>query len=457
MLAVAAAAVALLLIVRLGPLRWPVLAVFPLLLLLMACPTVFWWAWVDERLAGPSHAPAGDSRPASAERGHCVARRWRVSRGLMGAYAIAVMLPVVTLLLGWRGYDRLPVPALMWVMTWHVLLGVAGLLALGPWIAYLILRGVAARVAPRGLRLAACASRQPQAASQAGRDARPPSRRAFLTGALATAPVVIAGSAVAAGLRQQGRFAVRRIEMQLPRLPDRLRGLTITHLSDLHVGRLFRPEHLPAVVEAVNKLDSDLIAITGDTVDHSLTYLPEACDAFRQLHSGYGRYVVIGNHDLIDSSGDARAYLRWREPNFLCDDRLILSIGGERMQIVGLDWSRYDTQAFGRPGHRERVAAVMAGAEPEVFTLALAHHPHAFDALTDAGVDLTLAGHTHGGQLMLTPPGSPHPIGGGSLLFRYIWGEYRRGDAALYLTSGVGNWFPVRINAPAELVQIRLT
>ena len=97
----------------------------------------------------------------------------------------------------------------------------------------------------------------------------------------------------------------------------------------------------------------------------------------------------------------------------------------------------------------------MAKADPSLFTLALVHHPHAFDALADAGADLTLAGHTHGGQLMLTPQGFPHPVGGG-LLFRYIWGEYRRGDAALYVTSGAGNWFPVRINAPAEIVQIRL-
>jgi uncharacterized protein len=58
--------------------------------------------------------------------------------------------------------------------------------------------------------------------------------------------------------------------------------------------------------------------------------------------------------------------------------------------------------------------------------------------------------------LMLTPPGSRVPIGGGSLLFRYIWGGYRRGESMLQVTSGVGNWFPVRVNAPAEIVQYRL-
>ncbi len=93
---------------------------------------------------------------------------------------------------------------------------------------------------------------------------------------------------------------------------------------------------------------------------------------------------------------------------------------------------------------------------PDVFTIALTHHPHAFDPLAAMGVDLTLAGHTHGGQLMLTPPGFPYPIGAGNLLFHYIYGKYRQGRSAMYVTSGAGNWFPLRINAPAEIVQIRL-
>jgi predicted MPP superfamily phosphohydrolase len=85
------------------------------------------------------------------------------------------------------------------------------------------------------------------------------------------------------------------------------------------------------------------------------------------------------------------------------------------------------------------------------FPILLTHHPHAFDVAADAGIPLTLAGHTHGGQLML----SDH-IGAGSMMFKYWSGLYRRGNSALVVSNGVGNWFPLRINAPAEIVHITL-
>jgi predicted MPP superfamily phosphohydrolase len=239
-------------------------------------------------------------------------------------------------------------------------------------------------------------------------------------------------------------------------LPDRLRGFTITQISDMHVGRLFRPDHLPRMVEAANKLKSDLLAVTGDMVDHSVDFLPQACEALRQIEARCGRFMVIGNHDLLDSPKEALAYLERHEPYFLVDRTVPLLIDGETIQITGLFWSRYDGPAGRDPGHVGRVKTALSTADPQRCTIALAHHPHAFDPLADRGVALTLAGHTHGGQLMLTPPGSRTPIGGGSLLFRYIWGEYRRGDSVLQVSAGVGNWFPVRINAPAEIVQIQL-
>jgi len=164
------------------------------------------------------------------------------------------------------------------------------------------------------------------------------------------------------------------------------------------------------------------------------------------------------------------SYLAAREPSLLCDRMKPIEIGGERLRIAGLFWSRHEHPVGDDPGHVGRVQATLgqppdhdtlssaitsaAGREP--FTIALAHHPHAFDALADRGVELTLAGHTHGGQIMLTPPGWSERVGAGNLLFRYLWGEYRLGDSALYVNAGVGNWFPLRINAPAEIVQIRL-
>jgi predicted MPP superfamily phosphohydrolase len=435
-----------LLLVRANYLPLPAAAIFPMVLLLLATPTVFWWAWMDERSASRPLSP-----PGAAPRG---AAPW-AGRAVLAGYVGLMLLPLGLMIRGWHFYDRLPVPLLMWVMAWHLSIAFAGLVGFALLVAARLVRQARRLVIPpRPAPAPAATGREPEVPPDP-----PPaafSRRGLLAGAVTMAPIVVAGGTVLGGLRAQGRFRIRRIEIALPRLPDRLSGLTITHVSDFHVGRLFRPEHLPAVVDAVNDLNSDLIAITGDTIDHSAGFLPVACEAFRGMRSRYGRYVVIGNHDLLDRSGNSVQYLARQETGFLNDETRIIDIGGERVRLAGLFWSRYDQRILNIPGLADRVASTFAGAQPDGFTIALAHHPHAFDALAERGVDLTLAGHTHGGQLMLTPPGSRHPVGGGNLLFRYIYGEYRRGSAAMYVTSGVGNWFPLRINAPAEVVQIRL-
>ncbi len=407
------------------PAHW--IPVFLLVLLLMLLSGLFWWAWVDRRLR--------QGKAASR------AKRGRWLRWLWAGYVLAMASPIPLFLAGGRSvWDSYPVAVIMWILFWHmlmVLIGVVWAVASGlywPW---------------RRLR-------RRDAVTAASDDPPGLSRRDFLVGAVAAAPVIITGGAVAFGKHQEGRFLVRHVDVRLPRLPDRLRGLTITHISDMHVGRLFRPEHLPRMVDAANRLNSDLLVVTGDMVDHSVDFIAPACEAVRQIASRYGRFMVIGNHDLIDSPQAAVDYLVQQGPSFLFDRTLPLLIDGETIQITGLFWSRYDEPQGRDPGHVGRARAALYSADMTRFTLALAHHPHAFDALAERGVDLTLSGHTHGGQLMLTPPGSRVPIGGGSLLFRYIWGEYRRGDSVLQVTSGVGNWFPVRVNAPAEMVQYRL-
>jgi predicted MPP superfamily phosphohydrolase len=184
--------------------------------------------------------------------------------------------------------------------------------------------------------------------------------------------------------------------------------------------------------------------------------LPAVQEALTQLEAPYGRYVVIGNHDLIDDAEELVNFLGRHEAHFLCDQLEQIDIGGEKMQIAGLFWSGQELPTARDPGMVGRAQHTLAASVPGRFTLALAHHPHAFEGLAGCGANVVLAGHTHGGQVMLTPPGAPLRLGAGNLLFRYIYGEYALGDARLYVNSGVGNWLPLRINAPAELVKIRL-
>jgi hypothetical protein len=399
---------------------------FLLIVALVLLANLFWWAWVDRQLRSS---------------GTGVSRRRMWPRWLWAGFMALMLSPLLFWMTGARRvWDSYPVPLIGLILVWHFLMVVL----------------VAVWAPVTGLRAVLRRTRSPSPKPVPVDDPANPSRRELLVRAIAATPMILAGGSLGLAAWQDGRFIVRRISVRLPRLPDRLRGLTITHISDMHVGRLFRPEHLPRMVDAANKLNSDQLAVTGDMVDHSIEFLPPACEALRQIKARCGRFMVIGNHDLLASPKEAIVYLERHEPYFLADRTVPLLIDGETIQITGLFWSRYDEPKGGDPGHVGRVKTALSTPDPQRCTIALAHHPHAFDPLAERGVDLTLAGHTHGGQLMLTPPGSRTPIGGGSLLFRYIWGEYRRGNSILQVTSGVGNWFPVRVNAPAEIVQIQL-
>lgn len=424
MLALVALLVATLVGVALGRLTLPRQTAFRIVIALVLSFNVLWWLAADRRLAegiGRRHQRAA-------------------ARILCGAWVILVCWPVVGVLLAAKAsplFD-LPVPSGMAVQLWHM--GIA---------VYVVVGGAVKLPLRAGRWLARTTWRgEPIATS--------PTRRALLRQAAVYAPIVATGGGVLLGLKQQNGFEVNRRTLRLPRLPDRLAGLTVTHLSDIHVGRLVRPDHLPKVVDAVNRLASDLVFMTGDLVDLSNDLLPAGVEALAQIEAPLGLYMIVGNHDLIDDGEAFVRYCRQRGLRLLVNEHRDLSIGGERITLAGLGWSRTEHGTALRPGHVQLAERTLAGAPADRFTLVLAHHPHAFDALAARGVDLTLSGHTHGGQLMLVPPGFGD-AGIGRLLFRYVRGLYRQGDSQLVVSSGVGNWFPVRLNAPAEITQLRLT
>ena len=248
------------------------------------------------------------------------------------------------------------------------------------------------------------------------------SRRDFIGAAAALAPPMLSFGAAAIGEAQLDGFRVRRLTVQVSGLPPRLDGMTIAHLSDFHVGRFTRGRVLERIVEETNRLDADMIALTGDFINHSLRDLPAAIEIIRALRA---RHVIAGcegNHDLIE------------------DPR---TIRGQRVQLLGIPWSH------GLSAMRGEIGALAARRDSSAFPLLLAHHPHAWDLAE--GIPLTLSGHTHGGQLMLN-----ERLGAGPMLFRYWSGLYTRPGSSLVVSNGVGNWFPVRIQAPAEILHLTL-
>ena len=238
--------------------------------------------------------------------------------------------------------------------------------------------------------------------------------------------------------------------VDLPHLPDGLCGLKITHLSDLHVGKLLTPEHLPNVVEATNALAGDIIAITGDFIDFSNDYLDPVIDAVRQLDAPAGVYCVLGNHDHLD---DVKALTRAFDKagiELLVNRAVTVDCEGHRVAVGGIDWTA-------RQRSLDRwvrgVADGMGGAE---LRLLLSHHPHAFDASCRNGVDLTLSGHTHGGQMVFNRKDGGDRLSLSSLSCRYTRGLYQRGRHRLFVSPGVGSWFPWRFRCPAEISLLEL-
>jgi uncharacterized protein len=240
---------------------------------------------------------------------------------------------------------------------------------------------------------------------------------------------------------------VRRILVEIAGLPHELDGLRIAHVADMHVGTFTSGRALKQIVEKVSGLNSDLVLLPGDLINNALADLSGALESVENMQSRHGSFLCVGNHDLIENGHEFVRRTKERVP-LLVDSSRDLVINGYPVQLLGLGWSRGEesmTASVGRLAMQRR---------PGAFPILMAHHPHAFDAAAAAGFPLTLAGHTHGGQLMLSDE-----LGFGPLLFRYWSGLYRKpahGNSALVVSNGVGNWFPLRTSAPAEVIELTL-
>ncbi|MBI1373805.1 MAG: hypothetical protein GC159_13860 [Phycisphaera sp.] len=284
------------------------------------------------------------------------------------------------------------------------------------------------------------------------REHRRKRRRAAIRHAIFTRGAVRLTGGRVARPRPGKDFDVNGRVVTLPKLPDALCGMTITHLSDPHVGELITPDHLPHIVESANELGGDLIAVTGDFVDFSNAYLPAVVDAMSKLEAPLGAWFVLGNHDYLDDGAEVCRAFKSAGLNLLMNEGHRLAFRDHAIALGGIDWAD-------KPADLQRLVQHTCRAMPQQADLRilLAHHPHAFDAAQELGIGLTLSGHTHGGQLILSNNhGKKGSIGLGNLAFRYTRGLYARGDSRLFVSSGVGSWFPVRIQCPAEITLLEL-
>jgi uncharacterized protein len=283
----------------------------------------------------------------------------------------------------------------------------------------------------------------------AGKGALPdPQRRKFLRSALATAAGWGGLGLSVTALRGASASAVRvkRVEAGLSRWPKALEGYRIAQVSDLHVGPLIGRDFVQSVVEKVNALKPDLVAVTGDLVDETLPRLRDSVEPVRNFRGRHGVFFVTGNHEYY--TGDVDEWLAWLASagiRPLVNERV--SIGGPGgFDLAGMD----DLSARG-PGHRPDLPKALSGRDPSRPVVLMAHQPLAFEQARLMGVDLQLSGHTHGGQVF------PFNLVVG-LFQPYLRGLYRRGGSQLYVSCGTGFWGPpMRLGAPSEITEIRIS
>jgi uncharacterized protein len=276
------------------------------------------------------------------------------------------------------------------------------------------------------------------------------SRRDFIRFTGAMLPPIFTFGLTGIAMAQLNNVRVRRFILPIVDLPKELDGMTIAQVSDMHVGRFTKGEVLQKTIRLVNEMRADLVLLTGDLINDALADLDTGLEIARAMEARFGVAIIEGNHDLIENPREFERRVRASGIPFLLDEAMIVDVRGVPVQLLGLRWTRVHGEGRDAAIGAE-VRKLLEQRAREAFPILLAHHPHAFDAAAEAGMPLTLSGHTHGGQLMLN-----EQLGFGPAMFRYWSGLYERGQSKLIVSNGVGNWFPLRVNAPAEIVHLTL-
>ncbi|WP_395703778.1 metallophosphoesterase [Aquabacterium sp.] len=241
---------------------------------------------------------------------------------------------------------------------------------------------------------------------------------------------------------------VRTVEVPIAGLPATLQGFTIAQISDVHVGPTVKAGYVQAIVERVNALQADVVAITGDLVDGRVADLQQDVAPLAGLQARQGRYFVTGNHEYYSGAREWTAHLRTLGLQVLDNRHVVLGQGEARLVLAGVtDVSAHHFIPEQRSDPQRAIAGAPADAAVRVL---LAHQPRSAEAAATAGFDLQLSGHTHGGQIwpfnFFVPLQQP-----------FVAGLHRLRQLWIYTSRGTGYWGPpLRLGAPSEITRLRL-
>jgi len=407
------------------------MSIFSVVLLLLAA-SQFYWAWRGYRFAVAHIRSCG--------------RRWAACATVLAIYVVLYRFNMG----GWRDrstpvhltlFDALVAAPFLW---W----------AASSLVAFLV---VIVFAIPQGIGNSALWLRdRRRAAHLRGREIESPPRRAFLerTAAVAAGAPFVAG---AYGLLY-GRLnlEITAQTIRLPKLPRAFEGFRICQLSDIHIGPFMTAGEIRKYAAIANAQEADMIVLTGDFVTFDPGTQGAVVDALRGLRAPFGVYGSLGNHDAWARVQDSITELfRQVGIKILRSAGVPVSAHGESLNLIGVDFQ--SQHGFGPSPPVARLLADIDGiVDRERVNILLSHNPDTFDRAAELGIELSLAGHTHGGQAALefiSPELAPS-----RLMTPYVAGWFQKPGSQLYVNRGIGTVFvPIRIGAPPEITVYSLT
>jgi predicted MPP superfamily phosphohydrolase len=284
-----------------------------------------------------------------------------------------------------------------------------------------------------------------------------PARRQFLEQAAVTVGAVPFLAAAYGLLYGRLDVEVTRQRIALARLPKAFEGFRIVQLSDFHISPFMTAEEIRRCVTIANGLKADLVALTGDYFADDPEAQAEVVQALAGLRAPFGVFGCLGNHEIYTEAEDSITRLFAAEGiRILRQERVPIQSHGEVLNLIGVD---YQQMRFSNDHDGHVVDRYLEGSEklvmPDMVNILLSHNPNSFDRAAELGIDLTLAGHSHGGQLALSF------INRGLALVRpetpYVSGWYEKLGSQLYVNRGIGTTGPpIRLGARPEITVLEL-
>jgi predicted MPP superfamily phosphohydrolase len=281
----------------------------------------------------------------------------------------------------------------------------------------------------------------------------PEGRRDFLKVVTSALLLPVGGCSLYGTYIGRNKITIEEQTLSFPDLPEALDGLSIVQISDLHAGVFMEGWELEPYIEIVNDLKPDIVVITGDIISWGAHYIEPAVAALGKIKCNRGVYAIMGNHDFYGDTEELCTNLEKAGITVLRNqwEKIGVSNGASPLYLIGVDdvWA---TRHFKKRNISLR--DIISGIPERSFKLLLSHNPTLFDEAAAHGIQLTLSGHTHAGQIIFPFP-QEHGYSFARLIYKRDYGLYRTGDSFLYINRGLGVIGPpLRINCPREITRI---